>query len=46
MDGMTFTAEMTKALAWPAAVIGVSLIFKRHVGHLVEGMRLRRITIR
>jgi len=44
MDGMTFIAEMTKALAWPAAVIVVSLVFKRPVGHLVEGMRLRRIT--
>src|SRR5713226_3942036 len=44
MNWMTFIAEMTKALAWPAAVIVVSLIFKRPVGHLVEGMRLRRIT--
>jgi Domain of unknown function (DUF4145) len=35
---------MTKALAWPATVILVCLIFRRHVGGLLKGMQLRRIT--
>jgi len=43
MDCRTFIAEMTKALAWPMAVVVVGLIFRRAIGNLLEGVRLRRI---
>jgi hypothetical protein len=43
MDVMTFTAEMTRALAWPVALIVVGLIFRPTVKGLLEGTRLRRI---
>jgi hypothetical protein len=44
MDWKTFIAEMSKALAWPLALIVVSFIFKRSILGLLEGMRLSRIT--
>jgi hypothetical protein len=40
---MTFTAEMTKALAWPVALVVTSLIFRPTISGLLEGVRLRRI---
>ncbi|MFZ3214392.1 MAG: hypothetical protein WA188_23035 [Terriglobales bacterium] len=43
MDTKTFIAEITKALAWPVGLITLGLIFRAHVGGLLEGMRLRRI---
>lgn len=43
MDRMTFIAEMTKALAWPAALIALGLIFRARLSSLLEGVRLRRI---
>jgi hypothetical protein len=43
MDVMTFIADMTKALAWPVALIVVGVMFRANVGTLLEGMRLRRI---
>ena len=39
---MSFISEMTKALAWPIALV-VGLIFKRTINSLLEGVRLRRI---
>lgn len=43
MDGLTFIAEMTKALAWPLAVVAIGIIFRRHFTSLFDGVRLRRI---
>jgi hypothetical protein len=43
MSVMSFIAEMTKALAWPIAVVVVGLIFRRTISNLLEGVRLRRI---
>jgi Domain of unknown function (DUF4145) len=40
---MNFIAEMTKALAWPIALIVIGLIFKPTISGLLEGVRLRRI---
>jgi hypothetical protein len=43
MSVMSFIAEMTKALAWPIAVVVLGLIFRRTISNLLEGVRLRRI---
>ena len=43
MDVMTFIAEMTKALAWPIALIVVCLMFRPTIRGLLQGIRLRRI---
>ena len=43
MDALTFIAEMTKALAWPVALIVMGLIFRPAISGLLEGVRLRRI---
>jgi hypothetical protein len=40
---MSFIAEMTKALAWPLAVVIVCLVFRGPISGLLEGVRLRRI---
>lgn len=40
---LTFIAEMTKALAWPTAIVVLSLIFRRHFSGLLEGVKLRRV---
>jgi len=34
---------MTKALAWPIAIVVLSLIFRQHFGGLLEGVKLRRV---
>jgi hypothetical protein len=43
VDVRAFIAEMAKALAWPAAVVLIALIFKRTIRGLLEGVRLRQI---
>lgn len=43
MDTMTFIAAMTKALAWPVAAVILGLIFRRPLGGLLTGVKLRRI---
>ena len=43
MSTLTFIAEMTKALAWPTAIVVLSLIFRRHFSGLLEGVKLRRV---
>lgn len=34
---------MTKALAWPLALVVLGLIFRSHLSGLLEGVRLRRV---
>jgi hypothetical protein len=43
MDWKTFIADMTRSLAWPVALVAVGLLFRRTIGDLLEGVRLRRI---
>jgi predicted transcriptional regulator len=40
---MTFIAEMTKALAWPVAIIVLGLIFRTRITGLLEGIKLKRV---
>jgi len=40
---LTFISEMTKALAWPLALVVLGLIFRSHLSGLLEGVRLRRV---
>jgi len=35
MDTLTFIAEMTKALAWPLAVVGLVLLLRRPLSQLI-----------
>jgi hypothetical protein len=44
LDAKTFIAEMTKALAWPLALVVVGLLFRSNVSGLLEGVKLRRIS--
>lgn len=39
MDVLEFTAEMTKALAWPAAIVGVGLLFKHDIRKLLSKLK-------
>lgn len=39
MDGWQFTAEMTKALAWPGAVVAVAWMFKGRLEKLLEKVK-------
>ena len=39
MDGLTFTAEMIKALAWPLAVLGIALLFRKQLIVLLQAMK-------
>jgi hypothetical protein len=43
VNTLTFIAEMTKALAWPTAIVVLSLIFRQHFGGLLEGVKLHRV---
>nr|BFD58105.1 hypothetical protein CKG001_02120 [Bdellovibrio sp. CKG001] len=43
MDNLTFVAEMTKALAWPAVFLIVMILFKKQLLNLLNGIKLRRI---
>jgi len=43
VNTLTFIAEMTKALAWPIALVVLGLVFKQHFGGLLEGVKLRRV---
>jgi hypothetical protein len=40
---MNFIAEMTKALAWPVALIVLAFVFRTHVTGLLDGMKLRHL---
>lgn len=39
MDGLEFTAEVIKAVAWPAAAVTLGFTFKRQVRNLLEKMK-------
>ncbi len=39
MDGLTFAAEMAKALAWPVASVAIALIFRAQIQVLLVRMK-------
>ncbi len=39
MDAATLTAEMTKALAWPAAAFAIVLVLRKPLSNLLESLR-------
>ncbi len=39
MDWMTFVVELTKALAWPVAVVTVVILFRKPLYGLIPGLR-------
>jgi hypothetical protein len=43
MDGLTFIAEMIKALAWPLAAVAIALIFRQQLGALLRRMSQGRL---
>lgn len=43
MDGLTFIAEMIKALAWPLAMVAIALIFRRQLRTLLTRMSKGRL---
>jgi hypothetical protein len=43
MDLLTFIAEMTKALTWPAAGVGVAALARKPVSPLIQGIRLQKL---
>jgi hypothetical protein len=45
MDALTFIAEMTKALAWPGAAVAIATLVRKHLGLLLEGIRLKNLKV-
>ncbi|WP_159917663.1 hypothetical protein [Pantoea sp. 18069] len=43
MDGLTFTAEMVKAGAWPSAVVAMALIFREQLRALLARLSKGRL---
>lgn len=43
MDTPTFIVEMTKALAWPGVASLLLLLYRKQVGGILSGVKLRRI---
>lgn len=39
MDGLTFTAEVIKALAWPAAVLVIAILFREQLIRLLQAVK-------
>jgi hypothetical protein len=39
MDGLTFTAEIAKAIAWPVAAVTIALIFRDQLKALLDRVR-------
>jgi hypothetical protein len=35
VDGLTFTSELVKSLAWPAATVGIVLLLRKPMGKLL-----------
>ena len=40
---LTFIAEMTKALAWPMAGVGIAVLARKPVSVLIQGIRLQKL---
>ena len=42
MDTLTFIAELVKALAWPVAIVVVTLLFRSEVTNLQKNYETRK----
>lgn len=43
MDGLTFTVEIVKALAWPATVVIVALAFRARISDLLQDLKKGKV---
>ena len=43
MDVLTFISELTKALAWPIAVVSISVLFKKQIVLLLSRLRKGKV---
>jgi hypothetical protein len=45
VDTLTFIVEMTKALAWPGGAVGVTVLLRKPLRLLLEGLRLKHLKV-
>ena len=43
MDGLTFTAELVKALAWPVSILVMAFLFRKQLVFLLQAMKKGKI---
>jgi hypothetical protein len=45
LDTLTFIVEMTKALAWPGGAVGTTVLLRKPLRLLLEGLRLKNLKV-